>query len=64
MGYKRHFGSLANHESKFHPLPAIGSLLSSNARLGGASFAFQNSGVANAGMRKKFDLPPTQPLNA
>jgi hypothetical protein len=45
MGYKRHFGSLANHEKQFHPLPAIVPLSSSNARLDGASFAFQNSGV-------------------
>jgi hypothetical protein len=45
MGYRRHFGSLANHESKTHPLPAIGSLSSNSARLGGGSFAFQNSGV-------------------
>jgi hypothetical protein len=47
MGYKRYLVSLANHESKPHPLPATVFLLSSNARLGGASFAFQTSGVAS-----------------
>jgi len=45
MGYKWHLGSLVNHESKFHPLPATGFLSSNSARLGGGSFAFQNSGV-------------------
>ena len=45
MGYKRHLGSLANHESKTHPLPAKVFLLPSNARTGGTSCAFQNSGV-------------------
>jgi hypothetical protein len=47
MGYKWHLGSLVNHESKFHPLPATGFLSSNSARLGGGSFAFQNSGVVS-----------------